>query len=82
MSVIRQRTKNLLYAGLVGVLGTSIIFSGIGIYTYKQTSKEKKQLLAQYEEKLKAAEEIKQEQLKQKKRVLLGNKQTSKQAIT
>jgi hypothetical protein len=72
VSVIRQRTKNLIYAGLVGVLATAVISVGLGIYSYSQWTNEKAIIRAEYEQKLVEAEKIKQEQMKQKKQVLVA----------
>lgn len=74
MSVIRQRTKNLIYAGLVGALATAIVSTVLGIFTYSQWSKEKAIIRADYEQKLLEAEQIKQEQSKQRKKVLVAKK--------
>lgn len=72
MSKIRQRTKNLIYAGLVGVLVTAIISVSLGIYSYSRWSKEKNEIRADYQQKLKEAEKIKLEQMKDRKKVLLS----------
>ncbi|CAH8721295.1 SAF domain-containing protein [Bacillus cereus] len=74
MSVIRQRTKNLIYAGLVGVLITMIFSALFGIYTYKQWSKERTQIRVEYEERLQEAEVIKQKVMKQRKKVLISKR--------
>lgn len=75
MPGIRQRTKNLIFAGLVGVLATAILSLGIGIYTYSNWTKEKAKIRAEYEEKLEEANLIKQEQQKQRKKVLLAKEE-------
>ncbi|GKS12957.1 hypothetical protein YDYSY3_39570 [Paenibacillus chitinolyticus] len=75
MSVIRQRTKNLFFAGLLGALVMALIASVIGIYSYTQWSKQKANLHALYEERLQDADKIKQEQQKQRKKVLISNQE-------
>lgn len=72
MSSIRQRTKNKIYAGLIGALATAILATGLGIYGYTNWSKEKAAIKAGYEEQLKEAELIKQENLRQRKQVLIA----------
>lgn len=72
MTKIRQRTKNLIYAGLVGVVVTSIFSVSLGIYSFTKWSEEKGEIQADYEQRLKEAEKFKLEQMKDRKKVLLS----------
>lgn len=58
MSKIRQRTKNLLYAGFVGALTMGLIAGGIGAYFYVQHVKTEKRIRSEYETKLTEAERL------------------------
>lgn len=73
MSSIRQRTKNLIYAGITGVLVSSLLFAALGLYAYRQFGKQQDVIIAEYEAKLSEAEEFKKEQMKQKKKVVLAS---------
>jgi len=73
VSSIRQRTKHLIYAGVTGVLVSSLLFASLGLYGYQQLGKQQDVIVEQYEAKLREAEEFKREQMKQKAKVLLAS---------
>lgn len=58
MSRIRQRTKNLIYAGVIGFLIAGALGVGAGIYGYIVSAKEIESVKAEYATKLLEAEEI------------------------
>lgn len=72
MSSIRQRTKNLIFAGATGVLVSAIVFSSLGLYGYNKLIKHQDIVLLEYKEKLSEAEKFKNEQLKQKQKVVMA----------
>ncbi|ADC52216.1 SAF domain protein (plasmid) [Alkalihalophilus pseudofirmus OF4] len=49
---IRQRNKNLLYAGLIGALSIALISAGILYFMYKNMKESEELLIQQYEEEL------------------------------
>ncbi|WP_068774502.1 SAF domain-containing protein [Paenibacillus sp. FJAT-26967] len=58
MSVIRQRTKHLLYAGLTGALAAGLIAAGVLIYGGLQNRKELEQVQERYEAELAEAKGV------------------------
>lgn len=73
MSVIRQRTKNLLAAGVAGAVIMGVIFSGGAVFVYKQQAEEKKQIRSEYEQKLQETEQLLQQELAVKKSVVVSS---------
>lgn len=62
MSVIRQRTKNLLAAGLMGTLVASVLFGGAFTYMLIHFNRVKQELSMEYEAQIKEAQGIKEGQ--------------------
>lgn len=74
MSMIRQRTKNLIVAGFLGAVVMGAVSSGGIVYLMKQQANEKKELRLQYEAKLADAEKILQQQKAARKSVVVTSK--------
>jgi hypothetical protein len=74
VSVIRQRTKNLVVSGIVGALVMGVVSTGGAAYMVNQQANEKKALRAEYENKIKDAEQLLKEQQATKKKVVVASK--------
>ncbi|WP_246062144.1 SAF domain-containing protein [Paenibacillus oralis] len=72
---MRQRTKNLIVAGVVGAVAMGAISSVGGVYLIKQQSKEQKAIRAQYETRLAEAEKLLQRQKATMKSVVVTSKE-------
>ncbi|AQT83787.1 Flp pilus assembly protein CpaB [Paenibacillus larvae subsp. larvae] len=62
MSVIRQRTKNLLAAGLMGILIASVFFGGVFTYILIHYNRTKQNLSMEYEAKIREAQGVREGQ--------------------
>lgn len=56
MTVIRQRTRNLILAGLIGALSMLILASGIGIWGYQALTNAEQETIAAYQLQIEEAE--------------------------
>ncbi|WP_149847062.1 SAF domain-containing protein [Paenibacillus sp. 37] len=74
MSKVRQRTKNLIIAGVVGALSMGVLSTGGAIYLIKQQAKEQKVLRMHYESQLVEAEALLQHQQSTMKTVVVASK--------
>lgn len=75
MSKIRQRTKNLIVAGIVGAVAMGAVSSGGAIYLVNQHAKDKKEIRLEYETKLAEAEKLLQQQNAIMKSVVVTSKE-------
>ncbi|WP_438350947.1 SAF domain-containing protein [Paenibacillus sp. FA6] len=75
MSKIRQRTKNLIVAGLVGAISMGIVASGGAIYMINQQANDQRLLRVDYESKLKEAEKLLQDQQAIMEKVVVTSKE-------
>ncbi|MCR8642106.1 SAF domain-containing protein [Paenibacillus sp. N1-5-1-14] len=75
MSVIRQRTKNLIVAGMIGALSMGLVGAGVVTYNWLDNAKETKRLQDEYEKKIKAAELAQQQKAAVKQSVVIANKE-------
>ncbi|MGV2887626.1 SAF domain-containing protein [Paenibacillus taichungensis] len=73
--MIRQRTKNLIVAGVVGAVAMGAISSVGGVYLFNKHSSEQKALRAQYETQLADAEKLLQQQQATMKSVVVASKE-------
>lgn len=74
MSRIRQRTKNLIVAGVVGAIAMGAVSAGGAVYLIKYQVNEKKEMRAQYEAKLAEADNRLQQQQSVLKSVVVTRK--------
>ncbi|SDM14667.1 Flp pilus assembly protein CpaB [Paenibacillus sp. OK060] len=74
MSKVRQRTKNLIIAGIVGALSMGVLSTGGAIYLIKQQAKDQKALRTHYESQLVEAEALLQHQQSTMKTVVVASK--------
>lgn len=75
MSMIRQRTKNLIVAGVVGAVAMGAVSSGGAVYLIKHQANEQKEIRAQYEAKLAEANKLLQQQQAVMKSVVVTGKE-------
>ena len=75
MSMIRQRTKNLIIAGTIGAVAAAAISVGGAAYFINQQAKEHKENRLQYESRLKDAEALLQKQKATMKSVVVAAKE-------
>ncbi|WP_442600868.1 SAF domain-containing protein [Paenibacillus sp. KN14-4R] len=75
MSVIRQRTKNLMVAGMIGALSMGLVGAGVVTYNLVEHSKETKRIREEYEKKMKVAELVTQQTAVVKQSILVANKE-------
>ncbi|AOZ91110.1 SAF domain-containing protein [Paenibacillus crassostreae] len=74
MSKIRQRTKNLIIAGLVGAISMGVIASGGAIYMINHQAEEQKKIRIEYETKMKETEKLLINQDAEMKKVVVTTK--------
>lgn len=72
MSIIRQRTKNLIVAGVIGAVAMGLVSSGGAVFMYKQQEKEQKKIRSNYEQRLQDAEKLILQEQAVKKRVVVS----------
>jgi len=74
MSVIRQRTKHLIGAGLIGACIAGLLLSSLLIYQGMMQAEEKDKLAAEYERQLRSAVKVEEERKQLKRKVLAAGK--------
>lgn len=74
MSVIRQRTKHLIGAGLIGACIAGLLLTSLLIYQGMMQAEEKDKLVAEYEQQLRSAEKVREEREQAKRKVLVAGR--------